>query len=74
MSHHPAMNRALSNESATVVTTPENLQRRDAQPLDTDDDEQLFFVTSYSDFNSLGKRILDSRAQEGGDLENPNDR
>jgi hypothetical protein len=43
----------MSNEESVVSTASGSLQRYDGQPPDTDDDEQLFFVTSYSDFNSL---------------------
>mmetsp|Transcript_46088 Transcript_46088/g.112563 ORF Transcript_46088/g.112563 Transcript_46088/m.112563 type:complete len:541 (+) Transcript_46088:94-1716(+) len=50
-------NRASSNDESVMSVTTNNtsgsLQRYDGQPLDTDEDEQLFFVTSYSDFNSL---------------------
>ena len=40
---------------ATMTHAVSELSSASVGPADTDDDHQLFFVTSYSDFDKLGK-------------------
>jgi hypothetical protein len=40
---------------ASMTHAVSELSTASVGPADTDDDHQLFFVTSYSDFDKLGK-------------------